>query len=72
MNLETRKISIISWISSLQDEDVVSKIEQIQSQRQDWWNLISDEEKQEIEEGLNQADRGELKSTDEVLAKYKR
>lgn len=70
MNLETRKINIISWVSHLQDENVLSRIEELQSQKQDWWEMISDEERAEIEEGIAQADRGELKSTDEVLAKY--
>jgi hypothetical protein len=72
MNLETRKINIISWVSHLQDEKTLSRIEELQSQKDDWWNLISDEEKAEIEEGMQQADRGELKSTDEVLSKYKK
>ena len=72
MNLETRKINIISWVSHLQDENILSRIEELQSQKDDWWNLISDEERAEIEEGIQQADRGELKSTDEVLSKYKK
>jgi hypothetical protein len=72
MNLETRKINIISWVSHLQDENTLSRIEELQSQKDDWWNLISDEERAEIEEGIQQADRGELKSTDEVLSKYKK
>lgn len=70
MNLETRKINIISWVSHLQDESILSRIEELQSQKNDCWELISDEERAEIEEGIQQADRGELKSTDEVLSKY--
>lgn len=72
MNLETRKINIISWVSHLQDENMLSRLEELQTQKDDWWNLISDEERAEIEEGMQQADRGELKSTDEVLSKYKK
>lgn len=72
MSIETRKLSIINWVSHLQDESVISRIEKLQSQKQDWWNLISDEEKAEVEEGISQADRGETKTTDEVLAKYKK
>ena len=70
MNLETRKINIISWVSHLQDESMLSRIEELQSKNQDWWEMISDEEKAEIEEGIDQADRGELKSTEDVLSKY--
>jgi predicted transcriptional regulator len=72
MNIETRKLSIINWVSHLQDESILAKIETLQSQKQDWWDLISAEEKEEIEEGIAQADRGETKTTEEVLSKYKK
>ena len=72
MDIETRKINIISWISHLLDENILSRIDELQSQKDDWWNLINNEERNEIEEGIQQANRGELKSTDEVLTKYKK
>jgi hypothetical protein len=72
MNLETRELNIINWVSHLQDETVLSRIEQLQSQKQDWWDLISEEEKAEIKEGISQADNGETKTTEEVLSKYKK
>ncbi|WP_016776138.1 hypothetical protein [Anaerophaga thermohalophila] len=72
MNIETRKLNIINWVSHLQDEAVLSRIEQLQSQKQDWWDLISEEEKAEIKEGISQADNGETKTTEEVLSKYKK
>jgi predicted transcriptional regulator len=40
--------------------------------KQDWWDEISDEEKSDIEEGLAQADRREVVSHEEVMAKYKK
>ncbi len=72
MNIETRKLKIINWVSHLQDETVLTRIEQLQSQKQDWWDLISKEEKAEIEEGISQADKGETKTTEDVLSKYKK
>lgn len=72
MNIETRKLNIISWVSHLQDESILSRIENLQAQKQDWWALLCDEEKAEIEEGMNQADRGETKTTEGVLSKYKK
>ncbi|OFX36425.1 MAG: hypothetical protein A2W97_03565 [Bacteroidetes bacterium GWE2_40_63] len=72
MNVETRKISLISWITHLNDENILSKLESLQNTEADWWDLISDEEKSEIEQGLAEIERGETKSHDEVMAKYKR
>jgi len=48
MNLETRKMSIISWITHLSNEEILSKIESLQNTEPDWWNSISNEEKSEI------------------------
>lgn len=36
----------------------------------DWWDEISAEERAEIEEGLVQADKGELVPHKEVMLKY--
>lgn len=72
MNIETRKVSIISWITHLNDEEILSKIESLQQSEPDWWDLISNEEKSEIEQGLVEIERGELKAHDEVMEKYKK
>jgi predicted transcriptional regulator len=36
----------------------------------DWWDEIDEDEKAEIEEGIAQADRGEVIPHQEVMAKY--
>ena len=72
MNIETRKVNIISWITHLHDENIISKIEDLQKSEPDWWDMICDEEKAEIEEGLAQADRGEVTPHEEVMKKYKK
>ena len=41
-------------------------------QQTDWWDHITAEEKSEIEEGLRQADNGELIPHEEVMAKYQK
>ncbi|WP_462319746.1 hypothetical protein [Marinilabilia sp.] len=70
MNIETRKLNIINWVSHLDDEAVLSRIEELQAKKQDWWDMISEDEKTEIKEGISQVDKGETKSTNEVLSKY--
>lgn len=46
-------------------------MEELQSQK-DWWLTISDEERTEIEKGILQAERGEVKSNEEVFEKYQK
>ncbi len=72
MNIETRKVNVISWITHLSDEEILSKIESLQNNEPDWWDLISNEEKSEIEQGLAEIERGETKSHEEVMSKYKK
>jgi thiamine pyrophosphate-dependent acetolactate synthase large subunit-like protein len=38
----------------------------------DWWDEISEEERTQIEEGLAQADRGEVMAHEQVMAKYRK
>jgi hypothetical protein len=59
MNLETRKINLINWISSVQEEDVLARMEMIQREKNDWWDAVSNEDKKAIHEGLGQLDKGE-------------
>ena len=58
MNLETRKINLINWISSIQEEEILSKMEKIQQERNDWWDSISQDDKEAITEGIEQLDSG--------------
>ena len=71
MNIESRKVSIISWITHLNDEEILSKIEGIQQSEPDWWDIISNEERLEIEEGITEYERGDTKTHDEIMNKYK-
>jgi predicted transcriptional regulator len=72
MNLETRKINLINWISSLQEADIIDKMEAIQKENADWWDTINNEDKQAIEEGLEQLDKGEFLTRSQVRAKVKK
>ncbi|MDR9375030.1 MAG: hypothetical protein RI842_06550 [Schleiferiaceae bacterium] len=70
MDVQAEKLHLIRWITQLTDESVIAKIKALREGKTDWWDEISTEEKAEIEEGLAQADRGELRDHDEVTAKY--
>lgn len=69
MNLETRKINLINWISSLQEVDLIDKMEAIQKEKSDWWDTIGNEDKQAIEDGLQQLDKGEFLTRTQVREK---
>ena len=52
MNLESRKLNIINWISSVQEEKILIEVEKIQKKKVDFWDHVNTEDKKAIEEGL--------------------
>ena len=72
MGLAAKKLDIIGWITKLNDEDILDKIDFLRKQQDDWWDTIEEDEKTEILEGLSQLDRGESVAHEQVMAKYKK
>ena len=72
MNLEAEKLSLIQWLAQVKDEEIIDKIKTLRASTSDWWDQITIEERTEIEEGLAQADRGEVIPHEEVMKKYRK
>ena len=69
----------INWIKAelmkVKDPELISAFKSLLKYRKkkvqaDWWDEISDKEKAEINEGIDQADKGELISHDEMKKSY--
>ncbi len=65
-----------NMIDKITDSNILNAVKTLLSERiatkTDWWDIISDEERAEIKEGLAEADRGEVITHEEVMAKYKK
>lgn len=72
MDMKAEKLGLIQWLAQLTDESMIVKILALRKEQEDWWDQITAEEKAEIEEGLLQADRGEVKSHSEISKRYER
>jgi predicted transcriptional regulator len=73
MNIQAEKLSLIKWLTSVEEPSVIQQFITLKNQqRKDWWDNISDEELAEIEEGLAQADNGEVAAHEEVMSKYQK
>ncbi len=71
LNIQSKKLELIQWLSTLEDLSVLNKILDLKKQEtKDWWKLISDEEKQSIENGLEDADAGKLNSHSKARQLY--
>jgi hypothetical protein len=62
LNILNKKLELIQWLSTIEDATIIDKIIDLRKKEsKDWWNSISESEKESIEKGLNDADVGKLK-----------
>lgn len=72
MDIQAEKLQLIEWLAGLNNTSIIKRFIALKKeQEKDWWDHLSKEEKAEIEEGLTQADRGDVVSHREVMTKYK-
>ena len=77
MNTETtilnQKLELIQWMSTIEDFSLIEKIMALRKKEtSDWWNSISESEKQSIELGLKDADSGKLHSHSKARELYEK
>ena len=71
LNLQNKKIELIQWLSTLTDKSIIEKLVKFrESEKEDWWNELSTQEKKSIEKGIQDADNGQLTSHKDVKKNY--
>jgi hypothetical protein len=71
LNIQTKKIELIQWLSTIEDLSVINKLIDLKKQEnKDWWNSISESEKQSVEKGLSDAEAGKLNSHSKAKQLY--
>jgi hypothetical protein len=71
MNLETRKYQFIQELVKVEDERILEKLELVlKANQSDWFDELSDSEKAEIQIGLDQAEKGEFTSHEDVMKRF--
>ncbi|HEX2934321.1 MAG TPA: hypothetical protein VHO72_03115 [Bacteroidales bacterium] len=76
MNLQAKKLELVQLILNTQTPLTLKRVEEVlrREKEQDWWDEISEAERQSIEKGLAEANKGELITHEEVMrevrAKY--
>ena len=73
MHIIAEKLRLIEWLARLNDADILREFIRLKNEKEkDWWDELSEEERAEIEEGLAQAERGDVIPHDEVMNKYRK
>ncbi len=73
INLQNKKIELIQWLSTLNDQALIEKIMKLRKkEKTDWWNEISTVEKNAIEKGIQDANNSKLTSHSKVKKVYEK
>lgn len=73
MKQETIKLELIEWLAKLNDSDTIQYLKQFKDARtkhKDWWNDLTDQQKNGIKRGLADIDKGKTIPHEEVKVKY--
>ena len=73
MNIQSKKSELVQLILNTERPAILERVEKIlkKGKPDDWWNQISEAERKAIENGISEADRGELIPYAEVMQQMK-
>lgn len=75
MDIQREKLSLIEWISRLNDSSIIEKIREIRkeySKSEDWWNSLKKEEIESINRGLKDFEEGRVHSHETARKIYEK
>ncbi len=73
VSLQSKKLELIQWLSTVDDVSVINKILDLKKkENKDWWNSVSDDEKQSVELGILDAEAGKLNSNNKARKLYEK
>ena len=74
MNIQNAKIDLIQWLTTIEDKFIIQKIVEIKraQSKNDWWNEMSEDEKNSIEKGLSDSKAGKVSSHSEARKIYEK
>ncbi len=73
MGHDAIKLELIEWLTRLEDDETIEYLKVVKDSTQesnDWWDLLTDDQKNGIQRGLNDIDQGKVIPHDEVKKRY--
>jgi len=68
MDLKATKIELVKLILSIENVELIERVKDfLNTETEDFWNVLSESEKEEIKIGLDQLNRGQKVSLESVL-----
>jgi predicted transcriptional regulator len=76
MDVTELRADLHNMIDKISDRNILKALRTLLSEKAatkaDWWDTISKEEREEIEQGLSEAEKEEITPHEEVMKKYKK
>lgn len=73
MDIQAQKLELIEWLASVNDTSIIKAILELREKKDsDWWNSLSEEQKEDIEAGLEDLEAGRKRPFDQVLNDLRR
>jgi len=72
MNIQAEKLELIKMVLNTKKPSVLASIRKIfEKEKVDFWNTLSEEEKEDIRQGVEELDKGEKYPYDEIMSKHR-
>jgi hypothetical protein len=71
VDIQAKKLDLIQWLTQLNDERLIRKIEALQAEDIDFWNELSEQQKQEIKRGIAELDADQKFEYEQVMSKHR-
>ena len=71
MDISAKKLDLIQWLIQLNDEHLLNKIQALQAEDVDFWNELSEPQRQEIKKGLAELEAGQKHDYESIVTKYR-
>lgn len=73
IDIKNAKIDLIQWLTTIEDPSLIQKLMQVRSdESKDWWESITESEKESVTKGISEADQGDLKPHSEAKKIYEK
>lgn len=73
MDIQAEKLELIKMLLNTKKPTVLKRIRKVfeKEETSDFWNTLSEDEKEEIRLGIDELDQGEKYPYDEILSKHR-
>lgn len=71
MDIQAEKIALTQLLLQTEDVTIIKKVKAIfKKEQKDWWDELTEEQKESINEGLKDADEGRVVPFESFMQKY--